>query len=197
MTSSPYGNDPQPDSKFGTQPYDPAEVGGPVSEPKRFGLLKNMTIASYVLYALGVIISMAAFTTDGAEDWVREFYSDPQLQMSDEDIEALVDGLGPLMIGMGVIGAIFALALYLIVYIGLAKKKDWARVTGIVFAVIGVVGTVGTLPMYLMLDFFLSSGAGIASVVLFVLYGAASIYWIILAFNSEVRTYLAQFKTKK
>lgn len=194
MSSSPYENDPQPGAKFGTQPYDPGSVGGPVGEPKRFGLLKNMTIASYVLYALGLIVGMAAFTGQAAEDWIREFYSDPQFQMNDEDIEAVVDGLGPLMIGFGIFGALFALALYLIVYIGLVKKKDWARITGIVFAVIGVLGTVATLPMYLMMDFFLSSGAGIASLLLYVLYAAVSIYWIVLAFNAEVREYLAQFK---
>ena len=88
---------------------------------------------------------------------------------------------------MTVLFTLIFVGLYLLVYFGLRKRRNWARITGIVFAILSVVVT---LPGLLLTP--LMGGSGMFFILVSVLSVAVNIWWLVLAFNRPISRYLQQ-----
>ena len=86
---------------------------------------------------------------------------------------------------------VISIAVYLMVYFGLKATKNWARITGVVFAFIGLALTLGGMAIDAS---SYTSGVGIVALIITVAWAAVSIYWLVLAFGSPVRDYMEQHK---
>ncbi|MGJ9373602.1 DUF4064 domain-containing protein [Nesterenkonia sp. CF4.4] len=171
----------QPTSKYGTDPYAPGTYGGPVAEPKKYSLLKTLTLVSLAIYVLSALPGL--FMGDDAA--ARQEMIEPleQQGMTAAEAAEIADLTVGLMTGFVWVTLIVGVGLYLLVFFGLKKNKNWARVTGIVFAIIGIVLTlVGII------------GANLLGLLLVVAHVAVAVYWLVLAFSPEVKGYLAQFR---
>lgn len=205
MTNSPYGEPdpnnpgqqqpnwgapaPQPGgSKFGTDPYDPATAGAPMPKPAKQRLLEKLTLVSLALSLLSTVAYSAVMAGEDFADFMREAYA--EAGMPAEDVEAMVDMMGAGAIGGAVFGVVITVGLYLLVYFPLTKGKSWARVLGLVFAFIGVAGALLTL--LTSGAFMFGSALGILGTVAYLAYAVVTVYWIITAFNQDVRNYLEQ-----
>lgn len=194
MTTPPQGEDAAERgsaqaTKFGPGEYDPAEFGGPVREPRNYRTLKMLTLLALAFYLLNTIVSTLASQSQAFAEATRQMLQD--MGMPSAEVEATVQqqatGPTPQQLIMGVLG----IALFLAVYLGLTKRKNWARVTGIVFAILGVVATLGGT-LLIIAPLLGSGGLGIFSVTVTGLYAAVSIYWLVLAFTRGVREYIQQ-----
>ena len=103
--------------------------------------------------------------------------------------ESMIDGMviGAMVFSLVLIA--ISLGLYLLVFFGLKKVKGWARVTGMVLAFIGLAFTVGG---FVIGGTDMGSGTGAVATILSVVWIAATVYWLVLAFNSQVRDYMDQ-----
>lgn len=167
-------------SKYGTDPYAPGSYGGPVAEPKKYSLLKTMTLVSLAIYVLSSLPGL--FLSDDATRQEMITGMEQQGMTAAEAAEA-ADLFGGLLTGFIWVSLIVGVGLYLLVFFGLKKNKNWARITGIVFAILGIVftmvGVIGADPLTLVL---VLAHVGVAA------------YWLVLAFSTEVKSYLAQFR---
>ncbi|GAA1179806.1 hypothetical protein [Nesterenkonia xinjiangensis] len=199
MTSSPYENpqdpnqqpgpapyqQPGPDagSKFGTSPYDPNAVGGPMAEPPKFALLKKLTLISLGVYVLSGIASIFPAMD---EDMLREQMTAQGLAVDESTLAAAAT--------MGLVFAVAMLiipvVLYIVAYLGITKVKNWGRILGAVFGALGTLFTVwGLTGIGTMLDM---GAIGVLSLILSIAFIAVNIYWFITAFSKEVGQYFAQ-----
>lgn len=185
----PYGGvEPAPTgSKFGTSGYDPgASYNAPIAEPKQYSLLKTMTLASFGLYVLSALVSMIPMLTGEAEDMARA-----ELEGVDLGGASVDDALAMGMVfawGFVLVPLVIAVVFYLLVYFGLKNVKGWARITGVVMAIIGLVVTLGTL----LFGGGFESTLMIIGLIISLVWAAVTIYWLVLAFNSQVRDYMDQ-----
>lgn len=189
---NPYSGQPagqpggQP-SKFGTEAYNPgAGYGAPMEEPNKFRTLKTLTLASLGVYVLSQIFGLMSIFTPESEQAIRDQFAAMNMPVTDDDINAAM----AFSVGLAVVLTVIAVGLYLLVYFGLRAKKNWARITGVVLAILGTVFTVGGL---LMDSGAMTSGMGLVSLALTVAWVALNIYWLVLAFNGQVKAYLEQF----
>ncbi|GAA1153813.1 hypothetical protein [Nesterenkonia sandarakina] len=174
------GGQGAPASKYGTDPYAPGSYGGPVAEPKKYSLLKTMTLVSLAVYVLS---SLPGLFLSGDATRQEMITGMEQQGMTAAEAAEAADLFGGLLTGFIWVSLIVGVGLYLLVFFGLQKNKNWARITGIVFAILGIVftmiGVIGADPLTLVLAL---AHVGVAA------------YWLVLAFSSEVKTYLAQFR---
>lgn len=196
MTSSPYENSQDPNQqsgqnpyrqpgaegpKFGTDPYDPNTVGGPMPEPAKFGLLKKLTLTSLGIYVLSGIVGIMM-----SGDVVREQMAAQGAALSEEEMSiALAVGLGTAIVVM-----LVPVVLYIVAYLGISKVKNWGRILGAVFAALGILYTLwGLTSIGMMLDM---GAIGIISLILSIAFIAVNVYWFLTAFNKEVGRYFEQ-----
>lgn len=187
-----YGS--QPGSKYGTAPYDPNAFGGPVQEPKEYGLLMKLLYGVFGIYLINQLLGLLATFDDSFVDAVREEYeTNPALAgYTDAQIDEMMDMVLPMAIGMTIFFMVVGVGLFLLVIMGLRRKKDWARVTGIVFAIIGAVFSI--LGALYQMTGMMATMAGMLSMVLMLAYIGLTIAWLVMAFNRNVRDYLSWFK---
>ncbi|WP_120003125.1 hypothetical protein [Nesterenkonia muleiensis] len=185
--ANPYGQ--QSGSKFGTEAYSANAYGGPVEEPQKYSLLKTMTLVSFGLYLVSGIFGLIPMFTGEAEDIAREQLEGQDLGGVSVD-DALAMGMAFSWVFI-LVPLVISIVLYLLVYFGLKGNKGWARVLGIVMAIIGLLLTIGGL---LFDTAMFSSAIGMVALVISIAWAAATVYWLVLAFNSEVTGYLQQFK---
>lgn len=192
-----YGQDPQggwdqpqPGSRYGTLPYE-AYGQQRLQEPQKYRPLLLATLISLGLYLLSAIPGFLMFgnATDFRTMMEEQMAAEGQTMTAEESqaveqVLNFITGAGLAM--MAFFTLIFA-GLYLLVYFGLRKRRNWARVTGIVFAILSLVTT---LPSLLLLPFM--GGAGMFSLVLSLLSVAVNIWWLVLAFNGQTSRYLQQ-----
>ncbi|GGK44431.1 hypothetical protein E4A47_06865 [Micrococcus flavus] len=190
--ADPYG--PPVGSRFGTQAYGAdAPYGAPVAEPAKFRTLLTLTLLSAVLYLLSSIPGLF-MDTEGQTRAQLE-----QAGMSPEEIEQALQFGGTVGVISAVAILLIGLGLYALVYFGLKSVKNWARILGIVLAILSVVGAVlGMLAAGLLaglgmntgLD--LSSPLGIVATVLSLAGLVVNILWLVHAFNKDVAAYTKQ-----
>ncbi|WP_150462071.1 hypothetical protein [Nesterenkonia ebinurensis] len=185
----PYPGEADSGSKFGTESYNPNAYGGPVEEPAKYAQLKQFTLFSFGLYVLSAIISLVPMFTGEAEELTREELAGQDLGGLTVD-EAVSIGMA-MAWGFILVPLVIAIGLYLLVYFGLKNNKNWARVLGIVMAIIGILLTAGTMLASLG---GLGTVFGIITLVLTLVWLAVTIYWLVLAFSHENVQYLEQFK---
>lgn len=175
------GGPGQPTSKYGTDPYAPGTYGGPIAEPKKYSLLKTLTLVSLAIYVLSALPGL--FMGEDAAARQEAIDAIEQQGMTGAEAAEAVDLFMGLFTAFLWVALLVGAALYLLVFFGLKKNKNWARVTGIVFAIIGIVFTL-----------FGIVGATMLGLVLVVAHVAVAVYWLVLAFSPEVKGYLAQFR---
>lgn len=178
----------QTGSKFGTAGYDPgANYNAPMNEPRQYSLLKTMTLASFGLYLLSGILGLIPMFTGEAEDLARTQLEGQDLAGMSVD-DALAIGMTTAWVII-LVPLVISVVVYLLVYFGLRATKNWARITGVVFAIIGLLVTLGSMGVD---PSAYTSGFGIVALIITVAWAAVSIYWLVLAFSSPVRDYIAQ-----
>lgn len=184
MTNIP---DEQPGSKFGTQPYQAGtSYDAPMGEPVQYRRLKSFTLISAAFLVLSTITGILLAQTSEYADAMRDSLSGLGLFSAEEIDEQVEAAQG---VGFDVTILVLTLALYALVFFGLRAEKNWARIVGIIFAILGVLFTLGGVA--LSANLYMAHMWGIATMVLTLLYTAATVYWLVLAFSGRTRAYLA------
>lgn len=184
------GWDQQSGSRYGTLPYE-AYGQQRLEEPPKYRHLLLATLVSLGLYVVSAVPGFMMFgNTDDIRAAIDEQMAAQGQTMTAEETRA-VEQMMQFMTGAGVVMTVlFTLifvGLYLLVYFGLRKRRNWARITGIVFAILSVVVTVpGLLLTPLM------GGSGMFFILVSVLSLAVNIWWLVLAFNGRIARYLQQ-----
>lgn len=180
-TAQPYDRQyGQQGGKYGTAEYNPAQYTGMLDRPAVFDRLLKLTLVSLGIYVLSGIIGMIAYATTDLVEVYRQF------GLSTEMAEQAAAGRGAGWVS-SLISLIIGIALYLLVYNGLRKGRNWARILGTVFAVLAVVGGVFNL-----FSVALFGGLGILMAVIAVLKIIVDIVWIVTAFRAPNSAYFAQ-----
>ncbi|MGC5048950.1 hypothetical protein [Micrococcus porci] len=185
--AAPQYGQPGEGSRFGTQAYGAPglQYGAPLAEPATFRTLLKLTLASAVVYVLSALPGLFVDQDALVRDQLRA-----QGKSAEQIDQAMQNaGMVSAMAGIGlVVWLLIALGLYALVYFGLRARKNWARVLGIVLAILGTLSAVfglfrlGSFP----------AGVMIASLVLSVLFIAVNVLWLVNAFNKDVAAYTQQ-----
>ncbi|MGM7669489.1 hypothetical protein [Microbacterium sp. A93] len=195
----PYGNPAfegqgqnlgQDGSKYGTAAYDSGAVGQEVAEPKKFGLLKTLTLASFAVYVVSGIMGFFGLDEDTIRTQLQEQMEAQGQTLSGEQLDQFVSA--GVMGGMAfaIANLVVAVVLYLVVFFGLRKVKGWARILGTVLAALGALFTVyGLFGMGAMME--ANAAIGIISLILSVVYIVVNVVWIVVAFSRENNAYFA------
>lgn len=182
IDGQPADQQPQPGSRYGTAAYDPGRSFDQ-AKPAKIATLRTATLVSLVLWTLSNILSVLLVLDPSYQDTLRQSFLDAGL--SQEQAEQAVSMGGAIGLVFSLVIFVVTLVVYLLVLIGIPRGRNWARILGIVFAILGIawvgfgaVGSLGTLG---------SVGAlGIGSFVLSLLFLVANIWWLVLAFNRPV-----------
>lgn len=168
----------QQGGKYGTSEYNPNQYTGMVERPGLLDKLLKLTLLSAALYILWSVVSLIANSVTDLAAFYRE------QGLSSEQAEAFASSGG---VGSTIIGLVIGLLLYFLVYRGLAKGKNWARILGTVFAALSILsylfGIFGAL-MY--------GGLGIVLIVISIIAVVVNIMWIVTAFKAPNSAYFAQ-----
>ncbi|GAA1344423.1 hypothetical protein GCM10009594_20590 [Kocuria palustris] len=184
MTNTPQ-NAPGPDygqgNKYGTAAYSPQQSFDQ-GKPAKVGTLRQVAIGLLILSVISSVFSMILSRTQAFQNDMIEYFKG--VGLSAEQAEQSVQGgfVGPLL------GLVVTVALYVVVIAGLSKEKNWARILGIVLAILSIVGMIGAFGIGAVTGVPLMAGGalGAVSLVLTVVQLALTIYWLVLAFNGRV-----------
>lgn len=162
----------------------PQETSAP--EPAKFAMLKKLTLVSAAIYLISTLFSLPAAFDSSA---MRE-----QMEISGVAVDdAMLQGAQAAAIGTAVASLVVGLGLYALVIIGLYKRKNWARVLGIIFAILSLLGFVfGLFATGLMPG---AASTSVVTTVIGVISALVSVYWLVLAFSSQVSEYLRKPST--
>jgi hypothetical protein len=195
MPQQPYGapqQQPYPapglqDSKYGTAAYNPGAVGQELTEPRKLGLLRTLTLASLAVYVLS---SLVGLVLAGNEDYLdAQFDAQAGLGVPREQLEEIVAASMVFAMVLAVVMLVIAVVLYLVVFFGLKRAKNWARILGTVLAALGTLFTVGGL-IEIGAIMAAAPALGIATLVLSVALVAVNVWWIVTAFSRDVNAYV-------
>ncbi|WP_413542979.1 hypothetical protein [Citricoccus nitrophenolicus] len=179
----------QQGSKYGTEAYGSGAFGQEMAEPKKFGLLKKLTLASLSIYVVSSIVSLLTSGNEALLDAELEKQS-AQMGIPMEQLEEGMEIGMAIAIGGAVVALVIALVVYLLVFFGLRKSKNWARILGTVFAAIGTLFTLyGLTSIGTMMS--VAPVMGTVSIVITVLFLIVNIFWIVTAFSKDVNAYLS------
>lgn len=172
----------QPGTRYGTAAYDP-RANFERGKPAKANTLHRMTILSLAIWLLSSILSVAMVMTPQFEEQLRQQYADAG--MSQEMMAQTISMAGTIGVITAVVMVIVSLIPYILVLIGVPKGRNWARIVGIVFAILGTLTTLyGLVTSLTSLG---SSGVlGIIGILLSLVFLVVNIYWLVLAFNGRV-----------
>lgn len=174
MSQTPYGtndysapNDTQAMYMGGQPGFSPEPQVAPDAEQKlklsQMILLGNLAV--YVLTAVATYL----------------FITKPMMDVFASDPEFAELGLGGIGVTSALISTVIGVALYLLVYLLMGKRKKVGRILGFIFAGIGIASNLYSLTMYF---------TEIAIMALLVISIGLAIAWIIVAANKSVSTIL-------
>ncbi len=203
MTNTPQGSsapdhgqptpgpaDGQLGNRYGTAAYDP-QRSFEQGKPDKVSTLHRMTIASLAIWLISLIPSALMTLSPDYEERLRQTYVDGGMSQEMADQAASSAGV----LGIATLGVMLVLSLipYILVLIGVPKGKNWARILGIVFCIIGIVFT--AFGVVTSLGTLGDGGAmAIVGLLLSLLFLVVNIYWLVLAFNGRVA---AWFKDRR
>lgn len=173
------------DGGYGTGAHGPGRSFGQ-GRPEEVDTLKTVAVASLVLAVIAQLVSFLNGRTDAYQQDMTEYLT--QLGLGQEIAQQTASGGGP---GAG-LGLVFGLAiligLYLLVINGLVRRRNRARVLGIVFAMVSVGGGIGGLLLGMFFDVPLVVGGllGLLSLLLSLALLVVNVYWLVLAFQRGV-----------
>ena len=144
-----YGQQPGPYSYQSAQPgqysypSSQPQAGAMPTRPKEVVIAFWLIIAAAVLTAIGIITSLATMDTllAGMPDdpAVRDALAQTGGEISEQQFMDMMSGTAGVVL---VIAGLIAIGLYLMVAFGVKAGKNWARITGTVFAALSLVGLV-------------------------------------------------------
>ncbi|MCY1157846.1 MAG: hypothetical protein MOP51_867, partial [Citricoccus sp.] len=174
-------------SRYGTTAYDPGAVGQEMAEPKGWARLKTLTLVSLVIYVLTQVVG---FLLSGSEAYMdAQLDAQSGLGIPREQLEETVQMSMAFAMVVSVVVLVIAVGLYLLVFFGLKRGKNWARVLGTVLASVGTLFTLGSLiGVGLMMS--AAPGLGVATLVVTLALAAVNIWWIVTAFSPDVNAYM-------
>lgn len=185
-----YGQ-PAAGSRYGTQPYaapgygaQPGSPYGVVPEPAAFPALLTLTLTSLALYVLSSLPALFG----GEESIERMRDSLRQSGLTPEQVEEIAPVVGASVTVGTIIVLLIGVALYALVYFNLRGAKNWARILGIVVAILGTLSAVGGIFSFVT---FPGIGGVLASVLSLALV-IVNILWLVKAFNPQVAAYTRQ-----
>lgn len=148
--------------------------------PPEHARLLTLTVISAGLYLLNLVVSLVVTSTVDLEAAYQDLgFSTAQAQMAAEQAGSTVLGT--------VLTAVVALSLYALVYTGLKKGRNWARILGIILVILSILGSI--------LGIFGSMIFGSWAIVLIGLTVAVlivDILWLITAFKKPVAVWFTQ-----
>lgn len=157
----------------------PGQQRGPAPAPRQLKRLLGLTVASGALYAaLGVVITVIFATMDFAAMYQR-------MGVPAEDagqVGAMMGQMRGFSIASGVIAVVVLVGLYATEYVFLRKGANWARITGIVAAILSSLGFLANL-----FGFWLYGQWAIVLTGLGIAFIAVNIAWLVTAFQAPVR----------
>ena len=160
------------------QQHDPAPA------PPQLKRLLGLTVASGALYAaLGVVVTIIYTTMDFAAMYQR-------MGVPAEDagqIGTMVEQMRGISIASGVIGLVVLVGLYVMEYVFLSKGANWARILGMVLAILSAVAFLGNL-----FGFWLYGQWAIVLIGLGIAFIAVNIAWLVTAFSAPLRAWFTR-----
>ena len=152
------------------------QTGRGAPPPQHARLLK-LTLASAGLYLLNLLVSLVVTSTvDLTAAYERLGFTTEQAQL------AATQAAGSMV--STIITAVIAIGLYALVYSGLKKGRNWARILGIVLAILSAIGTV-----FGVFGSLLFGGWAVVLIALTVAVLIVDILWLITAFKAPVRAW--------
>lgn len=181
------GQAPGQASRYGTTPYaQQGQYGAPVQRPAKMDLLLKLTLGSLALWLVSALIGLVfPPNEDAVREQVRSQMEATGMALSETDLDAAIAYSAMITLVVTPVTLVLGVGLYLLVYLPLRKGKNWARILGIVFAILG---TLFTAWGFTELGVYEGPGL-IISIVLSVLFIAVNIFWLITAFNKDVAAY--------
>jgi hypothetical protein len=145
--------------------------------PPQHARLLKLTLASAGLYLLNLLVTLVVTSTvDLTAAYERLGFTAEQAQL------AATQATGSTV--STIITAVIALGLYALVYSGLKKGRNWARILGIILAILSAVGTV-----FGVFGSLLFGGWAVVLIALTVAVLIVDILWLITAFKAPVRAW--------
>ncbi|RLY94175.1 hypothetical protein EAE32_02855 [Kocuria tytonicola] len=188
----PYGQQyGQAGGKYGTAEYNPGQYTGLMERPSTVDRLLKLTLISLGISVVSTILSIIGILTADTDALLREQGGSAASQAGGADVAQMVGTMGTVA---GIIGLIISVGLYLLVYFGLKKGQNWARILGTVFAAIAILsgiyglfdGTTGIAPWIY-----------IAGIVLGVVKIIVDILWIVTAFKAPTTAWFNQDRVQR
>ncbi|MFW3385959.1 UNVERIFIED_CONTAM: hypothetical protein RF648_08145 [Kocuria sp. CPCC 205274] len=182
--SNPYPQQPEgarggpPQYQAGGDQYGAHQGGHPGAAPPEVKRLLTLTLVSAAVYLLNQVVGL--ITTAGTD--MSASYE--QAGLSAEQI-AQTQGVATIF-SVGII--VLALALYALVYVFLKKGKNWARVLGIVLAILSTLGVLLGLVTTALVGL---SGLGIVGLLLGLVLVVVNVLWLVTAFKAPVKEWFA------
>ncbi|RLZ03619.1 hypothetical protein CWC38_04705 [Kocuria tytonicola] len=185
----PYGQQyGQAGGKYGTAEYNPGQYTGLMERPSTVDRLLKLTLVSLGIYVLSGILGMIAVNSI---DFVRVYRDMGMDSATATEMAGKVGGIGG-PIG-SIVSLIIGIALYLLVWNGLKKGKNWARILGTVFAAIailgGLFGLIGT--------FIYPAPWNIIMIALALVKVVVDILWIVTAFKAPTTAWFNQNRVQR
>lgn len=182
---------PPAGNKYGTSGYDPNQ-NFEMTKPPRINRWFQVTMASMILFLVYSAMSVAVlFQSDYAQLFREQFEESGQplpQGTSMEDMVTMSQVGGAVFL---IIFALLGLVIYALVLLGIQKRWNWARILGIVVAIL----TTLYFAWSLISSLAMASAGGILAilsiVVLFILV-MVNVYWLILAFNRSIAMWMSR-----
>ncbi|MFF0990628.1 hypothetical protein [Kocuria nitroreducens] len=183
--SNPYPQQPEgarggpPQYQATGDQYGAGHGGGrPGVAPPEVQRLLTLTLVSAAVYLLNQVVGLI---TTSSTDMSASY---EQAGLSAEQI-AQTESVGTI-VAVGVI--VVALVLYALVYVFLKKGKNWARVLGIVLAILSSLGVLLGLLTTAMMGL---SGLGIVGLAVGLVLVVVNVLWLVTAFKAPVKHWFA------
>ncbi|WP_156125541.1 hypothetical protein [Kocuria sp. ZOR0020] len=186
--NAPYA---QGGNKYGTAGYDPNQ-NFEMTQPPRINRWFQVTVASLVLFLVYSALGVAMlFHSDYAQLFRDQFAESgqtlPQGMNMDDMVAASQIGGAVFLI----IFALLGLVIYALVLLGIKKRWNWARILGIVVAIL----TTLYFAWNLISSLTMASAGGmlaIVSIVVLLILVLVNVYWLILAFNRSIALWMSR-----
>ncbi|MDO4253668.1 MAG: hypothetical protein Q4C81_00740 [Kocuria sp.] len=190
MTNTPH--DPQQDfsqtgNKYGTANYQSGQNVDP-TKPAQIKRWAQVTLASLGLFLLNMLLSiMTAFHPDTQEVLRAQFEGQEQTLPEGVTLDDWTNTMSASLAVFSAIIAVLGLLVYVLVLLGIRKRWGWSRVVGIVVCIIATL-----ILAWSVVDSLAQLGSGLTIVALLtsLLLVVVNVYWLILAFNSNVATWI-------
>ena len=154
--------------------------------PEKVDALRSVAVTSLVLAVISQLASYLNGRTEAYRQDMTEYLL--RLGLGPEIAQQSAAGSGPGAAVGTILGLAILIGLYLLVINGLARRRNWARVLGIVCAMLSVAIGIGGLLLSAVADVPLILGGllGLLGFLLGLVLVVVDTCWLVLAFNRRV-----------